>query len=98
VLYKNVLQHEQPNLSELYKSRKTIIELLEYSGFDEYTGFNINEIDVMFKNYQLDMLMVHPATNKKTYIKYYCSPKQTIRSVPRYWIISLRTCMCWRTF
>jgi hypothetical protein len=35
----------------LYKSRKTIIELLEYSGFDadEYTGFNINEIDVMFK-------------------------------------------------
>jgi hypothetical protein len=34
----------------LYKSRKTIM-LLEYSGFDadEYTGFNINEIDVMFK-------------------------------------------------
>jgi fibrillarin-like rRNA methylase len=40
----------------LYKSRKTIIELLEYSGdADEYTGFNINEIDVMFKNYQLDV-------------------------------------------
>lgn len=67
----------------LYKSRKTIVELLENLGFDieEYTGFNINEVDVMFKNDQLDMLLTHPLTGKKNYIKYYCSPKQTIKQI-----------------
>lgn len=67
----------------LYKSRKTIVELLEYSGFnmEEHTGFSINEVDVMFKNNQLDMLIIHPVTSKKTYVKYYCSPKQTIKQI-----------------
>jgi DNA-directed RNA polymerase subunit H (RpoH/RPB5) len=61
----------------IYKSRLTILELLNYQGYnvDEYTGFSINEIDAMFSNDQLDMLLSN-TTGQKTYIKYYLGGKQ----------------------
>lgn len=63
----------------LYKSRKTILEILEkYQGFDtsDYSEFSINEIDTMYSNNQLDMLVTNESTNSKTYIKYYLDSKQ----------------------
>jgi DNA-directed RNA polymerase subunit H (RpoH/RPB5) len=62
----------------VYKSRKTILELMEKRGFnvDEYSSFSINEIDAMYTNHQLDMLISHKSNQKKTYIKYYLSAKQ----------------------
>jgi DNA-directed RNA polymerase subunit H (RpoH/RPB5) len=42
----------------------------------EYEGFTINEIDAMYSNSQLDMLLTNPATNRKVYIKYYLTAKQ----------------------
>ena len=62
----------------LYKSRKTILELLEYQDYDvsEYVDFSINEIDAMNSNNQLDMLLTHKNGEKKTYIKYYLTAKQ----------------------
>lgn len=67
----------------IYKSRNTILELLEDQNYDVsgYTGFSINEIDAMFVNSQLDMLVSNPKTEKKTYIKYYVSPKQTAKQI-----------------
>jgi len=40
----------------LYKSRNTIVELLEYQGYniDNHMTFSINEIDAMYKNKQLE--------------------------------------------
>lgn len=63
----------------IYKSRKTILELLDEQSYNvsEYNGFNINEIDAMFVNSQLDMLINHKTTSKKVYIKYYISVKST---------------------
>jgi len=62
----------------LYKSRNTIVELLEYQGYDtnEHITFSINEIDAMYKNSQLDFLVNHKNNDTKTYIKYYLHSKQ----------------------
>jgi DNA-directed RNA polymerase subunit H (RpoH/RPB5) len=62
----------------VFKSRKTILELLEKRGFDiqQYANFSINEIDAMYTNNQLDMLLNNGETEQKAYIKYYLSAKQ----------------------
>lgn len=67
----------------IYKSRSTLLEQLEEKGYDvsEYLRFNINEIDAMMSNNQLDMLIKHPETKDKVYIKYYFTAKQTTRQI-----------------
>ena len=61
----------------IYKSRKTILELLDDQGYEvsEYNGFSINEIDAMYVNSQLDLLINHKNNEKKVYVKYYLSSK-----------------------
>ncbi len=61
----------------IYKSRNTILELLENQNFNinDYTEFSINEIDSMYKNNQLDMLVKTEDNSKKTYVKYFISDK-----------------------
>jgi DNA-directed RNA polymerase subunit H (RpoH/RPB5) len=64
---------------KVYKSRKNILDILEtYQGFavSDYAEFSINEIDAMYTNNQLDMLLTHKTDKKKTYIKYYLTAKQ----------------------
>ena len=67
----------------VYKSRKIILELLAMKGFDikEYMGFSINEVDAMYTNGQLDMLISHEHTSEKAYIKYYSTAKQTSKQI-----------------
>jgi DNA-directed RNA polymerase subunit H (RpoH/RPB5) len=62
----------------LYKSRHNIIEILEQLNYEtaDYEGFSINEIDAMFVNQQLDMLVSNPTQKTKIYIKYFLSAKQ----------------------
>lgn len=62
----------------VFKSRKTVLELMEKRGFDikQYANFSINEIDAMYTNNQLDMLLTNDETEQKAYIKYYLSAKQ----------------------
>jgi len=63
----------------IYKSRGTILEILSDNlGYDtkEYEGFSINEIDAMYSNSQLDMLLKHSENGRKIYIKYYLTAKQ----------------------
>lgn len=61
----------------IYKSRTTLLELLEYQDYniDDYKGFSINEIDAMYSNDQLDMLLTNESENK-TYVRYYLTNKQ----------------------
>jgi DNA-directed RNA polymerase subunit H (RpoH/RPB5) len=64
---------------KIYKSRTTILEVLEENlgyNIEDYNRFSINEIDAMYTNDQLDMLLKHKKTDKKTYIKYYLNSKQ----------------------
>lgn len=66
-------------ISTVYKSRKTILELMEKQGYnvDDYTNFSINEVNSMRQNNQLDMLLEKKeedlATKRKNkiYIHYY---------------------------
>ena len=62
----------------LYKSRKTILEHLDNLDYEtqEYTGFSINEIDAMYVNKQLDLLVNHKSNGNKAYVKYYLDAKQ----------------------
>jgi len=62
----------------IYKSRLTICELLDHQSYntEEYEGFSINEIDAMYSNQQLDMLVEHRTNKTKTYVKYYLNAKQ----------------------
>lgn len=63
----------------IYKSRKTMLDILaNHQGYDvsDYSEFSINEIDIMYNNNQLDMLMSNQGTGTKTYVKYYLDSKQ----------------------
>ena len=77
--------HSSSKIVSIYKSRNTILELLESQQYniDEYKSFNINEIDVMHANNQLDMLVLsNPSTDadntqmRKVYVKYFLEQKQ----------------------
>lgn len=67
----------------IYKSRTTILEFMSNLDYDvkDYNTFSINEIDAMFVNSQLDMLLNHTTENKKVYIKYYFSAKSNSRQI-----------------
>jgi len=63
----------------IYKSRNNILEILSDNlGYktEEYEAFSINEIDAMYANSQLDMLLTNEKTNRKIYVKYYLTAKQ----------------------
>jgi DNA-directed RNA polymerase subunit H (RpoH/RPB5) len=54
------------------------VEILTDKGYktDDYSNFSINEVDAMYKNTQLDMLLTHSTNSRKIYIKYYLKAKQ----------------------
>lgn len=62
---------------KIYKSRNTILQLLERQNYDvsDYSEFSINEIDAMYTNDQLDMLVKNEESDKKIYVKYYLNSK-----------------------
>lgn len=59
------------SILNIYKSRNTLIEILQQREFnvDDYNEFSINEINVMFNNNQLDLLLEN--SNNKIFVKYY---------------------------
>lgn len=68
----------QNRILAIYKSRNTILELLETQGFDTKTqdGFTISDIDHMHTGNQLDMDFMHTTNGRKAYVKYHLSSKQ----------------------
>jgi len=72
-------QNSSGVISNIYKSRKTLIELMESQDYntESYKNFSINEVNSMFQNKQLDMLLdkntVNQVSNKanKIYVRYY---------------------------
>ena len=72
-------QNSSSLISSVFKSRKILLELMKKQGYvvDEYDNFSINEVNSMFQNKQLDMLLEkekpNPGSERKTkiYIRYY---------------------------
>jgi DNA-directed RNA polymerase subunit H (RpoH/RPB5) len=56
---------------EIFKSRKTILELLEIQGYDtsNYNKDSMSQVSIMLQNEQLDMLV--EKDGKKAYVKYH---------------------------
>lgn len=52
-------QNHSSLISSIYKSRKTILELMDKQGYnvDDYSNFSINEVNSMKQNNQLDILL-----------------------------------------
>ena len=59
-----------PIISKVYESRLILLEILKTRGFDidDWSGFSVTEIQTLYNNKQLDMLLENPATNKKIFI------------------------------
>ena len=74
-------------ISQIYQSRKIVLELMDKQGFDVsgYSNFSVSEVNAMKQNNQLDMLLESkPSTiegknadGNKIYIRYYLA--KTIR-------------------
>jgi DNA-directed RNA polymerase subunit H (RpoH/RPB5) len=65
-------------ISSIYTSRKNVLALMKKQGYDvtDYENFSANEVNTMFQNNQLDMLLEtknHEPSEKprKIYIRYY---------------------------
>ena len=68
------MSNNHNQILHVYKSRKNILTILSSQGYevDDYQSFSFNEIDAMFSNNQLDMLIDNPNTKQKAYIKRNC--------------------------
>ena len=74
-------------ISQIYRSRKIILELMDKQGFDVsgYSNFSVSEVNAMKQNNQLDMLLESKSSTRegktadgnKIYIRYYLA--KTIR-------------------
>lgn len=69
-------------ISEIYKSRKIVLELMDNQGYDTngYSKFSMSEVNSMKQNNQLDMLLETKSESterKKIYISFYLA--KTIR-------------------
>jgi DNA-directed RNA polymerase subunit H (RpoH/RPB5) len=71
-------QNSSVLISQIYNSRKTILELMKIQGYNvkDYESFSINEINSMKQNNQLDMLLETDESSgkkvkRKIYIRYY---------------------------
>jgi DNA-directed RNA polymerase subunit H (RpoH/RPB5) len=58
-------------ISEVYKSRRTILDILEKQKYNvsEHSNFSTNEVNSMFNNDKMDMILEND-DNKKIYIRY----------------------------
>ena len=47
-------QNASSNISSVYKSRKTVLQLVKKQGYnvDEYDNFSVNDVNSMFQNKQ----------------------------------------------
>ena len=62
-------------VAKLHKSRKILLDILEKRGFEteDYKYFGISEVQILFNNKQMDMLLENPITKRKIYVKYHLS-------------------------
>ena len=66
-------QESDSDVKMVFNSRTNILKQLAMSGYNinDYESFGYNEVNIMRKNNQLDMLIQHNESDKKVYVKYY---------------------------
>ena len=65
------MTQQSSEIQKIFKSRNILLDLLDKQGYDvsSYTGSGINEVNSMYQNKQMDMLLERK--DKKVYIKYH---------------------------
>jgi len=83
-------QNSSVLISQIYNSRKIILELMDKQGYNtnDYANFSINEVNSMKQNNQLDMLLEtredkvsQETPKKKIYIRYYLSVRPAPKNI-----------------
>jgi len=75
----SLIQSSSSLIVSIYKSRQTLLDIMHSQNYNiiDYEGFSINEINIMYKNNQLDFILEKNDENEitkqkdKIYIKYY---------------------------
>ena len=81
IQYNMVIKTSNVLISQIFKSRQIVLELMDENGYDitGYSNFSVNEVHAMNEHNQLDMLLEtkHATSDlphiekKKIYISYY---------------------------
>jgi DNA-directed RNA polymerase subunit H (RpoH/RPB5) len=83
-------QNSSVLFSQIYNSRKIILELMEKQGYNinDYANFSISEVNSMKQNNQLDMLLetsedkiTDENPKKKIYIRYYLNVRPAAKNI-----------------
>jgi DNA-directed RNA polymerase I, II, and III subunit RPABC1 len=77
-------------ISQIFNSRKIVLELMEKQGYNvnDYSNFSINEVNSMKQSNQLDMLLetseekvTSENPKKKIYIRYYLNSRPSAKNI-----------------
>lgn len=79
----------EPFVSRLYTSRNVLLELLRRQGFEtaDYMDFSIHELNTMYTNDQLDMILSKREdlnSTEKVYVKYHITKPMRANNVDDY--------------
>ena len=78
------MTQQSSEIQKIFKSRNILLDLLEKQGYDvsNYTGSGINEVNSMYQNKQMDMLL--EMKDKKVYIKYHLNKTLKLGNINDY--------------
>ena len=78
------MTQQSSEIQKIFKSRNILLDLLEKQGYDvsNYTGSGINEVNSMYQNKQMDMLL--EKEDKKVYIKYHLDKNLKLGNINDY--------------
>ena len=60
-------------ISKIHTSRNILLDILKKRGFDvaDWVDFSVSEIQTLYNNKQLDILVKHKTSDKKIFVKYH---------------------------
>ena len=78
------MSQQSSEIQKIFKSRNILLNLLDKQGYDvsSYTGSGINEVNSMYQNKQMDMLL--EKKDKKVYIKYHLNKTLKLGNINDY--------------
>jgi len=78
------MTQQSSEIQKIFKSRNILLDLLEKQGYDvsNYIGSGINEVNSMYQNKQMDMLL--EKKDKKVYIKYHLNKTLKLGNINDY--------------
>ena len=80
-------QNSSSIISSVFKSRQVVLDLMKRQGYNtsEYDNFSVNEVNAMYQNEQLDMLLEREgekeSDTRKIYIRYYINKTLSAQNI-----------------